>query len=197
MIVGGCILIAGAYGLIRSLQTPRHGFTSIAPDEPGATPAAKVPRRKSNPRRNFQIHPNTAHRPKRKFPGGSIRRSRRRRHILNRRRDKASIPEIFSHIKFRLVVSLSGKNLKVCPTARPLSNLQLELLKLYSSNVSVADLLHIKHYLARYFAFKAIGEADKLWDEKGYTNDTMDQWLNEDDSSYGNKVMPSPPNPSH
>jgi hypothetical protein len=71
--------------------------------------------------------------------------------------------------------------------ASPLSNLQLELLKLYSSNVSEADLLHIRDYLARYFAFKAIGEADKVWDEKAYTNDTMDQWLNEDDSSYGNK----------
>lgn len=71
--------------------------------------------------------------------------------------------------------------------ARPLSNLQLELLKLYSSNISEEDLLHIKHYLARYFALKAIGEADKVWDEKGYTNDTMDQWLNEDDTPYGNK----------
>lgn len=71
---------------------------------------------------------------------------------------------------------------------RPLSNLQLELLKLYSSDISEADLLHIKNYLARYFAFKAIGEADKVWDEKGYTNDTMDQWLNEDDSRNGGAI---------
>jgi hypothetical protein len=60
-----------------------------------------------------------------------------------------------------------------------LSNLQQELLKLYSSNVSEADLLHIKRYLAKYFAFKAIGEADEIWDKKGYTNETMDNWLNE------------------
>ena len=64
-------------------------------------------------------------------------------------------------------------------TARPLSNLQLELLKLYSSTVSEADLLHIKHYLATYFTLKAIGEADKLWDQKGYTNDTLNRWLGE------------------
>lgn len=70
---------------------------------------------------------------------------------------------------------------------RPLSNIQQELLKLYSSDVSEADLLHIKQYLARYFAFKAIGDADKVWDEKGYTNDTMDQWLNEDQAPYGDK----------
>lgn len=71
--------------------------------------------------------------------------------------------------------------------AHPLSNMQQELLKLYSSNVSEADLLHIKRYLAKYFAFKAIGEADEIWDKKGYTNETMDQWLNEDEAPYGDK----------
>jgi len=67
--------------------------------------------------------------------------------------------------------------------AHPLSNLQQELLKLYASNVEDSDLLHIKRYLAKYFAEKAIKEADRIWDEKGYTNETMDQWLNEDDNS--------------
>ena len=43
MIIGGCMLIAGAYALIRSLQTPRHGFTSIAPDEPEPHPLQKFP----------------------------------------------------------------------------------------------------------------------------------------------------------
>lgn len=72
--------------------------------------------------------------------------------------------------------------------AQPLSNLQQELLKLYASNVSEADLLHIRRYLVQYFANKAISEADKIWDERGYTNETMDQWLNEDKSSYGKKT---------
>ena len=53
--------------------------------------------------------------------------------------------------------------------ARPLTNLQQELLKIYGSNISEADLLHIKDYLARYFAGKAIFEADSIWDQKGYT----------------------------
>jgi len=48
-------------------------------------------------------------------------------------------------------------------------------------------LLNIKRYLAKYFAFKAIGEADEVWDQKGYTNETMNQWLNEDEAPYGNK----------
>ena len=71
--------------------------------------------------------------------------------------------------------------------ARPLSNVQQELLKLYSSDIGEADLLHIKRYLATYFADKAIQEADKIWNEKSYTNDTMNQWLNEDQPKYGDK----------
>ena len=52
-----------------------------------------------------------------------------------------------------------------------LSNLQQELLKLYSSGIEDADLLHIKKYLAKYFADKAIQEADKIWDEKNYSEE--------------------------
>ena len=67
----------------------------------------------------------------------------------------------------------------------PLSNLQQELLKLYASNISDADLLAIKCYLAKFFAEKAVAESDKIWDEKGYTNETMKNWLNEDNEEYG------------
>ena len=49
--------------------------------------------------------------------------------------------------------------------------MQQELLKLYSSNIEEADLLNIKRYLAKYFASKAIGEADRIWEEKGYSNE--------------------------
>lgn len=48
----------------------------------------------------------------------------------------------------------------------PLSNLQLELLKLYIHNVSQEDLQQIKYLLARYFAQKASDLADKVWVEK-------------------------------
>jgi hypothetical protein len=63
--------------------------------------------------------------------------------------------------------------------ARSLSNIQQELLKLYAADVPENDLLNIKRYLATYFAQKAIKEADKIWDEKNYDNNTMNQWLNE------------------
>jgi hypothetical protein len=84
-------------------------------------------------------------------------------------------------------IFVAGQIVLNMSAAHPLSNLQQELLKLYSSDIPEADLLHIKHYLAKYFAFKAIGEADQIWDEKGYTNETMNQWVNEDKGAYGNK----------
>ena len=64
------------------------------------------------------------------------------------------------------------------PTA-PLSNLQLELLKIYATNIDESDLLEIKRFLGRFFMEKAIKKADAVWDEKGYTDKTMDEWLGE------------------
>jgi len=64
--------------------------------------------------------------------------------------------------------------------APSLSNIQQELLKLYAANIADTDLLNIKRYLAKYFASKAIDEADRIWEQKGYNNETMNKWLNED-----------------
>jgi len=69
-------------------------------------------------------------------------------------------------------------------SAQPLSNLQQELLKLYSPNIDDADLENVRRFLAKYFADKAIKEADDIWDKKRYTNQTMEQWLNEDNEPY-------------
>jgi hypothetical protein len=63
--------------------------------------------------------------------------------------------------------------------AQPLTNLQLELLKLYSTNLAQKDLVEIKRILANYFAQRAIKEADKIWEEKGLSNEDMDKWLDE------------------
>jgi len=51
---------------------------------------------------------------------------------------------------------------------QPLSNLQLELLKLYARNVSEQDLVQIKLILGQYFADKASDLADKVWEKKSY-----------------------------
>lgn len=50
----------------------------------------------------------------------------------------------------------------------PLSNLQLELLKLYADGIAEVDLKAIQRLIAGYFAEKASDEADKIWEEKGY-----------------------------
>jgi hypothetical protein len=60
-----------------------------------------------------------------------------------------------------------------------LSNLQLELLKVFSRNLSDTQLLEIKRILVQYFAQKATEEMDKVWDEKGWTNETMEGFLKE------------------
>jgi hypothetical protein len=66
------------------------------------------------------------------------------------------------------------------PGASALSNVQLELLKLYSTNLSEQDILELKDVLARFYAEKSIELADKVWDQKGYTNEDMDFILNDD-----------------
>lgn len=60
-----------------------------------------------------------------------------------------------------------------------LSNLQLELLKLFSFDTSEEELADIKRILAKYYAKKATEEMDRLWDQKQWTSETMDEWLHE------------------
>lgn len=60
-----------------------------------------------------------------------------------------------------------------------LSNLQHEILKLYSTDLKDAELKELKTVLADYFANKAIKEADKIWQERTYTENDMDIWLSE------------------
>ncbi|MEL7160261.1 MAG: hypothetical protein AAFN92_05840 [Bacteroidota bacterium] len=64
---------------------------------------------------------------------------------------------------------------------KPLSNLQLELLKLYSHDLSEQDLIAVQRMLANFFAERASDEMDKLWEERGWSDETMDQWLSDPD----------------
>ena len=58
-----------------------------------------------------------------------------------------------------------------------LNNTQLEILKAFSHPLSQEDLKELKAVLARFFAKKAIESADKIWDEKEWDNDKMDEFL--------------------
>lgn len=61
---------------------------------------------------------------------------------------------------------------------QPLSNMQLELLKLYSTGVSDEDLIEIKKLISKYFAEKMMDMADQIWEEKGWTNEYMEELSN-------------------
>lgn len=60
---------------------------------------------------------------------------------------------------------------------QPLSNLQLELLKLYSHDLEEHDLIAVQRLLANFFAQRATERMDELWDKNGWNDATMDEWL--------------------
>ena len=60
-----------------------------------------------------------------------------------------------------------------------LTNLQLELLKIFSYQLKPQQLTDIKNLLANYFAEQATQEMDKLWEENNWDNNSMAEWANE------------------
>ncbi len=60
---------------------------------------------------------------------------------------------------------------------QPLTNLQLEILELYSTDLTEDDLNELKIMLAKFYARRAIQEADRIWDERHLTQDDMEKWL--------------------
>ncbi len=62
---------------------------------------------------------------------------------------------------------------------QPLTNLQLEILELYSTDLTEDDLNELKVMLAQFYARRAIQEADRIWDERHLTHDDMETWLHE------------------
>ena len=61
---------------------------------------------------------------------------------------------------------------------QPLTEAQLELLRLFNRDVDDADWVEIRRMITQYFANKASQAADKLWDEQGWSDQTMSDWLN-------------------
>ncbi len=60
-----------------------------------------------------------------------------------------------------------------------LSNLQLEILKLYGNGVSEENLREIKMILAKYFADKTTDAMERIWEESKLTEQDMINWTNE------------------
>ncbi len=59
----------------------------------------------------------------------------------------------------------------------PLTNVQLELLKTFSHQLSDTDIVELRRVLALFFAQRAIQQANKVWDEKEWTNEDVDRML--------------------
>ncbi|MCY7352682.1 MAG: hypothetical protein LH606_18830 [Cytophagaceae bacterium] len=61
----------------------------------------------------------------------------------------------------------------------PLTNLQLELLKVFARPVSEQDLLEIRQMLARFFAEKAMNLVDEVWEMNNWTAEDTERLLQE------------------
>ena len=59
-------------------------------------------------------------------------------------------------------------------TQPPLTNLQMELLQLYSLRLSDNELLQVKEMLARYFAGRLDQHVEQLWQEQGFTAEDVE-----------------------
>lgn len=62
----------------------------------------------------------------------------------------------------------------------PLTNLQLELLKLYAYELKEEEMLELKQVLAAFFAARIRKRTGKIGQERGYTPETMRQWLHDE-----------------
>ena len=60
-----------------------------------------------------------------------------------------------------------------------LTNLQLELLQMFKYELDETQLLEVRALLAKYFADKATEEMDRLWEEKGWNEETIEKWSKE------------------
>ncbi len=64
-------------------------------------------------------------------------------------------------------------------TANKMTNLQLEILKIFSIELPDSQLIEIRDILSKYFADKAADEMDRLWEENNWDDKTMEDWSNE------------------
>lgn len=60
----------------------------------------------------------------------------------------------------------------------PLSNVQAELLKVFSADIPDEHLAELKNIIARFLLETARDKADASWDEKGYTDEKLLEILN-------------------
>jgi hypothetical protein len=61
-----------------------------------------------------------------------------------------------------------------------LTNVQLELLNTFAYNLPEEELAELKDVLVAFFAKRVRQRTSRLWKERGYTAQTMEDWLNDE-----------------
>lgn len=62
----------------------------------------------------------------------------------------------------------------------PLTNLQMELLKAFSREIPEQDLHELRIVISKFLLEKSRSQVDKIGIEKGYTDETIKKWLDEE-----------------
>ncbi len=60
----------------------------------------------------------------------------------------------------------------------PLSNLQVEMLKLFATDIPEENLKEVKSLVAHYLLEKARDKADEVWQTKGFIEESFERVLN-------------------
>lgn len=74
-----------------------------------------------------------------------------------------------------------------------LTNLQQELLRVFSMNLSDLELQKIRLYISQVLLERAHDAADQMWEERGYTQETMEEWLQNHDRTPYHSNLPLAP----
>jgi hypothetical protein len=61
-----------------------------------------------------------------------------------------------------------------------LTNVQAELLKVFSRQIPDEDLLELRQVMAKFLLQKARQRADAVWERKGYNDSTLDRLVSGD-----------------
>mgnify|MGYP006934651306 CR=1 FL=1 len=61
-----------------------------------------------------------------------------------------------------------------------LTNVQLELLNTFAYDLPEEELKDLKSVLVRFFAERIRLKTSDVWNQKGYTAETMQAWLNDE-----------------
>ncbi|MDM8172929.1 hypothetical protein QT327_00975 [Olivibacter sp. 47] len=59
----------------------------------------------------------------------------------------------------------------------PLSNVQMELLKLFCVDIPENELLELKSMMVKFLLERARDSADAIWDKKGYSDEKLKKIL--------------------